>query len=319
MAILSRFTIPHACGCCPGDGPYLVVGECQSLTGTATLCGFSGFNSDSAPYDGGDPWAWEGQLRKWQQRRMDGEISTANYWGADCATDPVCSYLPVGSPGFTNTHVKWEGAATRTCAGTTLYTVTVDYAESACAPASYSVDVYQISTAIPEDAGLYTKATTLTERSWTSPGCVATPTHPAGRGSVFIDGIASETLQAEQFLYDALATLAEGGSEDVVAGGSCCASLSSAALTTPESFGGISLSGTAVRVPLTIFGCSTIGAEMTAYVQLLQGEDEYIVETVLLCLVPGFFHVPLPPPGDTPVCFVAASLSLDGPWVTPRP
>lgn len=299
-------TIPSCSGCC--DEPFLVVGDCESLSGTANLCGFSGFSSDAAPYDGGDPWAWEGQLRKWGTVSLSGELSSTSYVNTSCSGDAIC-YDP-GPPGFADQQVVWDGSATLDCVGRTDTSVNVTTTiNTDCDTSNSTPSAYTITQNIPESSGFYTPTATLTARTWPGPGCIIETRPFAGRGSFDIQGSATETLGDEQYLYDALLALLEGGSEDVIEGDSCCASTDSATLTSPQDQGPITITGEAVRVPLTVFGCDPMGPDFVVYVTLEQDGTEYVVDVTVQCAVTTYYNLPQPMPGDEPICFVSASLT----------
>lgn len=69
--------LPNYSELCPGVGVQLTW-ECVSYSGTANLCGISGYSSDAAPYDAGSPATWEGQYRKWRKRDLAGSIQISN-------------------------------------------------------------------------------------------------------------------------------------------------------------------------------------------------------------------------------------------------
>lgn len=309
------------CGCCEGSPPYLVVGDCQSLTGTASICGFSGYSADAAPYDPLNPGDWEGQYRKWQQRALSGTITTTSGKCTSC-------YGGVNADEFYQT-ATMSGTATLTCSGSTdgLFELEQYGVGGGCGsgtPFTFSearseLDQGPFTTLVspgcgsplpgqPVDFAFVEQVQTLTTRVLTGCGC-----------RVDLNGIEREasgsqnaTLSDEHYFYDALAErLAnEGESSGITSGQTCCASLETAPLTTPESRTSMSLTGTAVRVQFTIFNCSPMGAEYTVNVTLRQGTEDFVLSIPVKCLIPFFFHVPLPAPGEDPICFVSAALVL---------
>lgn len=307
MPVLASFSVDTTCGCCPGQ-PYLIVYDCESLTGTAVICGFSGFSSDSAPYDGGDPWAWEGQLRKWGSVSLSGELSSTSYVNTSCSGDAIC-YDP-GPPGFADQQVVWTGSATLDCAGPrsdTPVNVTTTI-NTDCDTSNSTPSAYTITQNIPESSGFYSPTATLTARTWPGPGCILDTRPFVGRGSFNIQGSATETLGNEQFLYDALAALLAGGSEDVVAGDSCCAKTTSATLTLPQDQGSITIAGTGVRRPVFVGGCDvgTFINLIVTFFRVVDGVTEYLERTVAAsCMALNYIHIPQPEPESPDWCWLS--------------
>lgn len=310
MPVVARITIPHACGCCPGDGPWLVVGECESRTGTAVLCGHSGF---AFGYDPDEPWAWPGQMRKWRDRTLSGSN------GLYRINSDTAEWIRTRRDFYQGTGTI-EACVGEECAGPC--TSTDDYTWSSVTyntpdpEIAYEDVTPGVFDGGPDLPGVFADqayvATSLTELAMTA----GTP----GGGDTYYSDI-KITLTVEATWWDALET-----AEDLVEGDSCCAETEEADETTPESTSPITATLTAVRVPLFVNGCDEIGTPVTVYVKLQQGDDEFVVETIAFCGVQSYYILPQPPPPDPedpdwpdalPICFVAASLDEDGLWITP--
>lgn len=300
------FHVDVTCGCCPGQGPWLRVGDCRSLTGTASLCGFSGY--DDGTYDAGNPTAWAGQYRKWKTKtlagNLDANINTQAPGHPDyrsCGGDPTCdggasaaAYFQAGFSGFINlTCAGEDNDALKTSQTTTVF------GGDPC----HAFDPTVASTNSVRDVGgfSYTESATLTVLTLTGIGC------DSGVSGFSYNGTATETLSVEHHFYDALAAALAGGG-DVVEGDMCCTWLTEADLTTPESTASISLTGTAVIVPITVFGCDPPTAIYSVYVTLSQGSSTFEVEIGLQCMVPTDVYLPIAGPDQDPICFVRASL-----------
>lgn len=278
MAILARFTVETACGCCEGDPPYLVVGDCESLTGTATLCGFSGYSADDNPYDPLDPWAWEGQLRKWKSRALSGGFETTYYSGPGC--DTLC---------VSGLKIDYAGAAEVTCEASTPVPVDV---YGTCV-FGYIQTEYHYESLLSTDDGVIEK--TLTQKTITYSGTCYDP------GTSITTGGTTDTLEEEQYWYDALAA------GDGVEGDSCCASTEEADETEPESTTSISATLTAVRRPVYVGGC-TAPATVTLRVTFSNGTEFLIRDYVGLCGATNFIQFPQPGPGKPSWCWQSIEL-----------
>lgn len=283
--------------------PPFVTWSCQSLTGTATLCGFSGYSSDAAPYDAGDPEAWEGQYRKWQTRVRAGSITkrdTADY--ADPGT-PDYSYTETGTWSETVT-ITYDAEAEECVEDSTGCTATETTQTDPDPPVTFSVTcdgllTYYTSVAILGE--LLEFYATLTESQIRTTDYVDTITTPDGDvASVWFTGAISQTLSDERYLYDALAEVMESDSEAVEVGDDCCASLESASLTSPGSTSPITLTGTASRVTITVFG--DVGLDYNVVIELTRGASVTEVLVAATSPVPTTFNVPLPAPGTDPYC-----------------
>lgn len=301
MAVLARIQVENTCGCC-GE-VFLILGDCQSRTGTATLCGISGYSSDEAPYDAGDPWAWEGQMRKWRARKLDGEWTKFLFFSENCENcadgekEVYSGTVEVGCDGI-------EAFGHRDHSFTE--------AESCGFADATGGDVLQTSPRYAAGAGAcYNIAGWLgqTERTLTSlvtTGCGSCVNGAFGtvgnpRASNFTDGQVSETLDDEQYWYDALGAGAEAGEE-------CCASTSSANAISPESVEAISATLTAVRRPVLVGGCEPLSLVTltVTFVRIVDDEPDYMERVYAVqCGVPTNLQFPQPGPGDPAWCWHA--------------
>lgn len=304
-----QITIDACAGCC--DEPLLVVGDCESLTGTATLCGFSAYSADASPYDPLAPDDWEGQYRKWRDRTLAGSLY--HYVGA--CLPPECT---AGDNSGTTFSHDYSGTAQIECDSTTQATDDRTQTDASGVNCNTQPPFNQSVLEINQDGG-YTIATgscpatgpsfyethTLLLRTVTGCGCQS----DGFAGKHFTDGTATETLSEERYLYDALSEklASEGPSSGVTEGSECCTDLTAADQTTPESLVAIEMTGTAVRIPLMVTNCPTVGQVFTVYVTLSQGGEEFVVDIGVECDVQGYFYVPLPAPDEEPICFVSAS------------
>lgn len=272
ISVSLDFSSDANCEPCCAVGPSVVV-TCESRTGTAELCGLSGYSADDAPYAAGDPEAWEGQYRKWRRRALDGTITVrtekcAACWGGVTTDEFVQTLENSGTCEVTCEGVlslgAWEskqwgfgsecgGGAPLVFTGTT----------SDALPGSFVTLVApDCATPLPgESAGaakvFVTK--TLTVRTLTGCGCYVNSAGSEREAT----GSATGTLADEQTLYAALAA------DEAEPGAECCAETSAADLTTPESTTPITMSGTAVRLTITVRG-----APSTAYLVTLSFANE---------------------------------------------
>jgi hypothetical protein len=294
------FTVDYTCGCC-GEGAWLLVGDCQSLTGTATLCGHSGF--DDGTYDPDAPEAWAGQYRKWRDLTRSG---SNGFYSVDSGTSDWVSTRRVFYGGTISIALCEGEECESTCTTTGSYLIgDITYSAGAGDPEIAYEDVTNPgfvtdSNPVPGTFGDQTYVVASLTNYTISEGTPSGGTTPSSDVSVF--------LTEEVYFYDALADLLAGGG-DVEEGEECCTTLTEADLTSPNSTAPITMTGTAVRVPITIMGCTPVGVEMSVYITLSQGESTYEVEIGLKCMVPAMVYIPLAGPGQDPICFERASLT----------
>lgn len=240
------------------DGSIPVEVSCSSITGSASLCGISGYSSDEVPYDPLAPEDWEGQYRKWRSRELDGEMTVFQYHAENCencASGQRRVYSGAFEPGCggIETWIWAQRETTLTVEGCGWGTPTTDPDTQVefRAPAGSDPCVHN-------SAGwLFATERTLT--SLISTGCGSCVNGTFGtvgnpRASNSTAGQVSETLDDEQTPYAAL--LSGGGTP----GTSCISSIEFAAFTEPESTSPIPFEGTAVLATFTI---GTLGTPLT--------------------------------------------------------
>lgn len=316
--LLASTTITDPCGgCCGSLG---ITWECESLTGTATLSGITGYRADEETVDDLAPEApW--QYRKWAGRAMAGTWTTQSYAApSDCTGE--CS----GGVRFVYSGTYyWTGPET-TDSNEARYE-TYDGCDTYDFVSNFEPDkngaIGRRSTAIPdvfcEDTGTITQLnasyTLTTATGFICPGTECR--EYGGTSTLRIDASdVSETLVDEQYFYDAL--LAAG---DAVDGESCCTYLEEADVVPPESDDDISLTGTAVRVTITLLNSSP-GVDYAVTVTLSQEnpqpEDPEAppvpptiteVDLVINGDAPvAYYYPPLPVPEDFEICVIAVEL-----------
>lgn len=302
--ILGVSTVGPCGGCC---GELGLTWICESLTGTASLCGISAYSADASPYDPFNPDSWEGQYRKWSERTLSGSLDRRE--GA-CATCP-------GDSGASGALYEYSGTYEVTCIAETPASVTRTLSAfggpsepcAAGAPSVYNVtelDLFfftPVSTCPADlDAVLapVSQAYTLLTRTVSGCGCHT----PNGTSYTETLGTAIEELPvlSEVYFYDALE--AEGGA---IEGESCCTELEEADQTSPQSIMPMSMTGTGVKVTITVLG----GDPLTDYLVTITLEqandfpDPPTVWEVALTVkgsTPTAYYPPLPIPGDYPIC-----------------
>ena len=222
---------------------------CESRTGTADLCGWSGY--DDGSYDAGDPEAWAGQCRKWRSKTLSGGSTRIVYSAFDCggSCDGVERY-------------EYSGTITLDCDSSPTPTGLREWyagGASSCPDGDYQTTntVYGIQLFYGcQDA--FTLHSTLTIKTSTPcSGCLGIDSQTRYD--------AKETLSDEQTLYAAL--LADD--PETEPGAECCAETTDADLTYPEDESPISITGTAVRLTATI-----VGEPSTAYVVTITFTNE---------------------------------------------
>lgn len=240
---------PECCTCPQPEALFYprVSVECESRTGTASICGYSGY--DDGSYDSSNPADWEGQRRKWKSRTISGKIVVGTCTTVPCATE------------YTNT---FTGTASRDCSGVMAWANQLTERHdtfNTCAVIDYwNTDIESLrgagwwiysvpcGTFVNYIAGVFS----LTEWNgeWCATECYEeVPNGPDGASKNGY-GTAAESLSDEQTLYSAL----EAADPEAEPGTSCCAETTSATLTTPESIDSISMTGTAVRLKITVEG-----------------------------------------------------------------
>lgn len=306
--VLGRFTVDLACGCCGETG---LVWGCESLTGTAELCGISAYSADLTPYNPLDPDTWEGQFRKWLNRDLDGLLK----WRSG-----DCSSCPDGLTGDGGGDYNFSGTFSVTCDDTAYGILNgINYTEENCAvagPFSFAIDsLYTaafnvVPLACPVDGvGGYSTPVkdehTLLSRTVTACGCYTSDF------SIYFEtlGLATEELREEVYLYNALEAAG-----DAVAGTSCCTELTESDRTEPESIAPMTMTGTAVKVSITVTGGDP-DTDYVVNVTMEQANDFPEPPTIInvALSIPGSttsaYYPPLPIPGDYPICVVSVELS----------
>jgi len=270
---------------------------CRSLTGTARLYGYSGY--DDGSYDPGDPAAWVGQGRKWRERQLEGEerhVSTANF--------DACGN---NYPDFT---FIWTGTAERDASGVVAWAQQEFFGWEVftCTPQpssfsdveDYNFPLSATGSCNPTD-GFPRFVDTLTVRTITF--CRdATVYDPAPAGTLTM------TLLSEGRFYDALLDdlLLEPENrpewDAPVEGVECVAFVSSQSLTTPRSTSPITRTGRGVALNVTVSGAPETSYtvyfvyEITAADDTVRGGREAVeVSTDEEGLVE--FTYPVPDPG----------------------
>lgn len=313
--VLASVIIDACAGCC---GTLGLSWHCESLTGTASLCGISAYSADATPYDAGDPDAWEGQFRKWLNRDLAGLLQ----WRSG-----ECSSCPDGLTGDGGGDYTFSGTFSVTCDATLYGTVDgINYTNAGCVDTTpftlaigslFTAAFNVVPLACPADGvGGYSTPIkdehTLLTRTVTACGCYTSDF------LIYFEtlGEATETLREEVYFFEAL--LAAGG--DVTEGTSCCTELSEADRTTPESISPMTMIGTAVKVPISILNGvegSTYSVTVTLSQANPQPEDPMeppVPPTIwddTIEVEAGTttnYYPRLPIPGDFPICVISVVL-----------
>ena len=203
-----------------------------SRTGTSELFGRSGYSSDLAPYDAGNPSAWEGQGRKWRTVTQTGLLTKTVYFG----TGVACQ-----KPVYSESNGTWTGSATES-SGTFDYSTLTATGTWTGGLSNRLLDQYDIHDI------LFNNNYTLIEFAVAGKGAcdiLDVPTDSYQSAS----GIASESLTDAASYYDSLASAI-----DLVTGTTKVASSVSISSTTPESDDPIDFEVTAVRISVLIDG-----------------------------------------------------------------
>lgn len=290
-------------GCCGTPG---MTWSCNSLTGTAYLYGFSGYSSDAAPYDVGDPGEWEGQYRKWSTRTFSGQNTVIDYAETGCAGDCVSQGNGTSEGG------RFSGSAVIDETGAYSSYGVQEFVNSPCSPTTWFVNSttignivsYKPNSSCADYVPIYT-IQTLIGRDNISCGCILNFfTEEPGTRSY--NGTLSVELSDERSFYKAL----ELQDAEAVAGESCCTELTEAPLTEPETSAPIQMSGTGVEVPISILNPDS-GSDYSVTVHLSQANPdpdpptEWTVDLVIPGDAPDYnYYPPLPSPGDFPICVV---------------
>lgn len=314
--ILGVSTVDQCPGCCGTPG---MSWECESITGTGVLYGISGYSADDLPYDPMDPEAWEGQYRKWAERGLSGSLLNNSHQCSDCpgypasgGSDPATAQhefsgtYEVGSAGVV-TYGQLIGTPVDgfTCdlgtPGAPVNATGVGVGPGFSETTDCGVDLSPLGA-----GGAVLIEKTLITRVATGCGCGPSPDSYGN-----VSGVASEDLTEERYLYDAIFEQ----DPEAILGESCCTELTEANLTTPESIDPISLTGTAVRVVITISNTNPdtdYSVTVTTSQENPQPEDPEdppVPPTITTydIIIPGdapvyYFHVPLPSPDDFPIC-----------------
>lgn len=252
---------PECCNCPTPQAMFYprITVSCASRSGTATLYGFSGY--DTGSYNPSDPWAWEGQMQKWSDREIQGDYYAADLGG-------VCDW---------NWNYVFSGTATLVEAGFTQYGKFNSHRQDAPVCVVSQVVVDQDITIHEDDAALIAYGTCSPDVGHQVGPTVESLTRRVFEGCASWDwwGSGHEQLSGPQSLYDALG----GAADDPI--GSCCAYTSSATVTEPLSITPIEIVGRASRLTILVEGlpATTYSFRLRLSHQNLDNPSEEIEDT----------------------------------------
>lgn len=238
--------------CCDCPIPELyfyprVTVACVSREGTASICGWSGYRPDGNVQANSDPTApWQG--KKWKTKTFAGSLdyfinsyAEGNPSFVSCGGDPTCDG---GNSGARNDHWEFSGAIERTCAGITSNTAQQDFSQTGTGDNTCVMGtpiVSSISTIRSAGGSTFVNAIALTQITRSGQNCF---------DGYYTTGSATETLGDEDTFADALARV----EPPITPGSSCCAYISSQAITSPESTAALSKTGRAVTLQISVEG-----------------------------------------------------------------
>jgi hypothetical protein len=302
---LGRVTLEDCCDCGGGD---LLTWSCQSLTGTAILCGFSAW--DDGSYDAGNPELWEFQYRKWFALNRQGAngflierssgidtVRKTRYTGSQTIS---LSTTETGeqSCSSNNDCVIEEGFEQGAEPITAYEDLTTSYLSSDCgSPAPYGDQEVIFD-------GLSLSVT------------VGTPESGTGFNTTYYSDVYFD-LTKEVYFYDSLEELLTTG-EGVEVGTECCNALSDANTLPPGSTSSHAFTGTAVRAAFTPFSAicdplNPIDVEVTIVIERTVSGVTTTREiyTTGKCGQLNYYYLPMPLPGTPGWCLVDVFATLD--------